>query len=118
MVACVPSQNGLFEDCPQRHIDMGSACSITWPSGATRVTGPETMYGPSSLGVMVTSAICCDLSLVDLDRLGEGEFADPGPGELRDSVRKGGSDRRYADLADSARGVGRVDQVHLDLRHG
>jgi hypothetical protein len=65
-------QNGLFEECPQRHIAIGSGCSITRPSGAVRTTGPETMYGPSSLGVMVTSAMCCDLSLVDLDRLGEG----------------------------------------------
>jgi hypothetical protein len=55
MVACVPSQNGLFDECPQRHIAIGSGCSITRPSGAVSTTGPETMYGPSSLGVMVTS---------------------------------------------------------------
>ena len=55
IVACVPSQNGLFDECPQRHIDIGSGWSITRPSGAVSATGPETMYGPSSLGVMVTS---------------------------------------------------------------
>jgi hypothetical protein len=27
IVACVPSQNGLFDECPQRHIDIGSGCS-------------------------------------------------------------------------------------------
>jgi hypothetical protein len=43
IVAWVPSQNGLFDECPQRHIAIGSGCSITCPSGAARVTGPETM---------------------------------------------------------------------------
>src|SRR5450755_963426 len=43
IVACVPSQNGLFEECPQRHITIGSGCSITCPSGAVRTTAPETM---------------------------------------------------------------------------
>src|SRR5450755_177985 len=57
IVACVPSQNGLFDECPQRHIAIGSGCSITCPSGAVRTTGPETMYGPSSLGVMVMSGM-------------------------------------------------------------
>src|SRR3954471_4309871 len=42
-VACVPSQNGLFDEPPQRQIDIGSGCSMTRPSGAVRTTGPETM---------------------------------------------------------------------------
>src|SRR5450755_3191256 len=116
IVACVPSQNGLFDECPQRHIAIGSGCSITRPSGAVRTTGPATMYGPSSLGVMVTSAMCCDLSLVDLDRLGEGELADSRAGQGGDRVRQGRGDGGDADLADSARWFGRVDQVHLHLR--
>ena len=39
IVACVPSQNGLFDDPPQRHITIGSGCSISCPSGATRRHG-------------------------------------------------------------------------------
>ena len=30
MVAWVPSQNGLFEEPPDRHIAIGSGCSISW----------------------------------------------------------------------------------------
>jgi hypothetical protein len=54
IVAWVPSQNGLFDECPQRQIAIGSECSITLPSMSVRVTGPETTYGPFSLGVMLT----------------------------------------------------------------
>jgi hypothetical protein len=53
IVACVPSQKGLFEEPPQRQRATGSGCSMTCPSGAVIVIGPETMLGPSSLGVML-----------------------------------------------------------------
>src|ERR1700752_395985 len=43
IVACVPSQKGLFEECPQRQMAIGSGCSITRPPGAVRTTAPETM---------------------------------------------------------------------------
>jgi hypothetical protein len=46
IVACVPWQNGLLDEWPQRHMAIGSGCSITCPSDATRVTSPETMNGP------------------------------------------------------------------------
>jgi Domain of unknown function (DUF4143) len=59
IVAWVPSQKGLLEECPQRHITIGSGCSITRPSTSVSATGPETMYGPFSPGVMLTSAMGC-----------------------------------------------------------
>src|SRR6202042_1620809 len=65
---------------------------------------------------MVTSGMCSDLSLVDLDRLGEGELADPGAGERCDRISERRSDRGDADLPDSGRRLGRLDQGPLDLR--
>src|SRR5450755_4727005 len=45
IVACVPSQNGLFDECPQRHIAIGSGCSITCPSGRSGLRGPRRCRG-------------------------------------------------------------------------
>ena len=45
IVACVPSQKGLLDDPPQRHIAMGSGCSMTRPSTSVSVAGPERCTG-------------------------------------------------------------------------
>src|SRR5437870_11739555 len=68
-VRCVPSQKGLLLERPQRHIANCTGWGISRPSGALRWTGPETRYGPFSLGVMVTSCIqsTSPFELVDLD---------------------------------------------------
>src|SRR5207302_2679575 len=69
-VRCVPSQKGLLLERPQRHIANWAGGGISRPSGALRWTGPETRYGPFSLGVMVTSSIqsTSPFKLIDLDR--------------------------------------------------
>lgn len=46
MWACVPSQNGLLEDCPQRHSVTRFRGSYSKPSADTMVTPPRTQIGP------------------------------------------------------------------------
>src|SRR3954449_6546514 len=97
-VAWVPSQKGLFDERPQRQRAIGSGCSISRPSGAVSVTGPEMRYGPFSLGVMLTSAI--GVLLGNLDGVVDRESADPRPGERGDRIgerRCGGWNADFAD---------------------
>src|SRR6266851_1672307 len=108
MVRCVPSQKGLLAECPQRHSANCGGWGISRPSGAVRWIGPETRYGPFSLGVMVTSSInqCCPFELVDLDRSGYRQPPDAGTGECEDCVGQRRRNSRDADLADTARRLG------------
>src|ERR1700747_1255928 len=101
MVAWVPSQNGLLLECPQRHSAICSGCSITWPSGATRVTGPETRYGPSSLGSIVTSGM--GPPSVDLDGVVDWQGSDPCAGQRGDRVDQRGCRGGHRDLTDTRR---------------
>src|SRR5260370_19475729 len=57
MVRCVASQDGLLPEWPERQSDIWSGWRISRPSTSVRRTGPDTRYGPFSLGVIVTSAI-------------------------------------------------------------
>src|SRR5205823_14878083 len=59
ILECVPSQNGLFTDAPQRHSENAGlpVRSYSFPSASTSVTGPSTRYGPFFLTVIFTSAI-------------------------------------------------------------
>ena len=45
---CVPSQNGLLLEPPQRHKDMTAMVAIDSPLSPWSTTGPFTMYGPFS----------------------------------------------------------------------
>src|SRR5579883_2369723 len=55
-VRCVPSQNGLVEDCPHRHRATFSPVMVySLPSQSTIVTGPVTKYGPLSRTLIRTS---------------------------------------------------------------
>ena len=45
---CVPSQNGLLLEPPQRHKDMTAMVAIDSPLSPCSTTGPFTMYGPFS----------------------------------------------------------------------
>src|SRR3954453_21757959 len=54
----------------------------------------------------------------DPDDLGEREPADSRAGERGDRVRQGWGDGGDGDLADAGRLLGRLDQMHLDLRDG
>src|ERR1700751_2043521 len=53
----------------------------------------------------------------DLDGLGDGKPADPGPGEGRDGASQGGCGGRDADLADPGRRLARFDQHHVNPGH-
>src|ERR1700722_4835173 len=116
MVRWVPSQNGLLFECPQRHIANWSGWGISRPSGAVRCTGPDTRYGPFSLGVMVTSAMVVVPLSVDCDGLAQREPADSGARERRDGIRQGGGNGRDTDLADARWSLPGLDHVHLDRR--
>src|SRR5258706_9315620 len=77
MVAWVPSQNGLLPEWPQRQRAIWSGWGISRPSMSVRCTGPDTRYGPSTLGVMLTSAMCEAPFAVVPERLAQGSSVVP-----------------------------------------
>jgi hypothetical protein len=46
ILACVPSQNGFFDELPQRHSANVPRAGRSFPSGPHRRHGPRTRYGP------------------------------------------------------------------------
>src|ERR1700761_5394273 len=101
MVAWVPSQNGLFDDPPHRHSATGSGWSITRPSMSVSVIGPLTMYGPSSLGVILASGMCWPLLQWILDGLGQGGGLMRVPVSCRPQDRPHPGERSSPDQGDS-----------------
>src|SRR5450631_507916 len=59
MRPCVPSQNGLLAEPPQRHSDTErpSTIGMTLPFGSAIWNGPLTRYGPLGMHLTVMSAI-------------------------------------------------------------
>src|SRR6266567_191497 len=104
-VRCVPSQKGLLLERPQRHIANCGGSGISRPSGAVRWTGPETRYGPFSLGVMVTSSIqsTSPFELVDLDRSRHGQPTNADASQCENRISQRWRNRRDADLTNTRR---------------
>ena len=56
---CVPSQNGLFVDAPQRQSTVLVWVGKTFPFASRNSIEPLTIYGPFGLTSIVTSAMRC-----------------------------------------------------------
>src|ERR1700716_3137493 len=106
-VRCVPSQKGLLLERPHRHIANWAGWEISRPSGALRWTGPETRYGPFSLGVMVTSSMRksseSPFELVDLDRSGHRQPTNADTCQCENRIGQRWRNRRDADLTNTRR---------------